>query len=675
MADPTTTQPRAARADADRTTEAERATGPARATAPANENYGTEPAEGLFELHRRGRIAAEYPRVRTLLAGLAGADLVRAGQLLSRVPAGDVLAAHPGTPAATVAITGHSTVSPVVPALTAELARHGVLLRPWLGDFDSYVFDLSDPASDLYASGATVTTCLLDPTIVFDAVPTPWGPQDVEHALGEKISLLEQLVAAFEQHSSGTLVLNTIPLPRIYPAQLVGLRSRAQLGRVWREANARLLGLVERHRSLAVVDLEPVISDGVAVREPRLAAYTKTQLSPGLLAAYAREAAHLIRATIGKTKKCLVLDLDNTVWGGVLGDDGLEGIEVSESYRGEAFRSFQKVAKQIGSQGVLLAAVSKNDAEPVHRALTEHPQMTLRNADFVRVVANWGPKHDNLRTLADDLNLNVDSFVFADDSAYERGLVKRELPDVTVLALGTDPATHLVALLTDGWFDALAVTDEDRARTGMYRRELARREVRQNFTSIEDYLADLAIEVTLAPAGPGQYDRVSQTTLRTNQFNLTAERLAPAQIQARAEDPAGLVLTIHSRDRFGDNGMVGAVLAHTEGPRLVIDNFLLSCRVFSRGIEQSCLSALLRHAATSGLAEAIGRYRPTAKNRKVADFYPANGFTALAEPGAGPPPEPLAEPDESTVFRHDLASVAEIPPYLAMTAHLEGAPQ
>ncbi|MGF7238538.1 MAG: HAD-IIIC family phosphatase [Frankia sp.] len=619
--------------------------------------------EDLFDLHRAGRIAAEYPRVRALLTDLTGADLVRAGQLLSRVPADEVLAAHPGTPAVTVAITGHSTVGPVVPALTAELARHGTVLRPRLSDYDSYVFDLSDPASDLYASAATVTACLLDPTIVFDAVPTPWAPTDVEHALAEKIDLLEQLVGTFERHSSGTLVLNTVPLPRGYAAQLVDLRSRARLGRIWREANARLLGLVDQHRSLAVIDLEPVIGDGVPVREPRLAAYTKTQLSPALLAGYAREAAHLIRATIGKTKKCLVLDLDNTVWGGVLGDDGIEGIEVSETYRGEAFRAFQKAARQLGSQGVLLAAVSKNDAGPVSRVLTEHPEMTLREADFVRVVANWGPKHDNLRTLADDLNLGVDSFVFADDSAYERGLVRHALPDVTVLGLDTDPATHLVALLADGWFDALAVTDEDRGRTELYRRELARRDSRPNFTSIDDYLADLAIEVTLAPAAPGQYDRVSQMTLRTNQFNLTTERLAPAQVQAHAENPDGLVLTIHSRDRFGDNGLVGAVLAHCQGARLVIDNFLLSCRVFSRGIEQSCLSALLSRAAHQGSTEAVAGYRPTAKNGKVADFYPANGFAVLAEE------------DGSTSFRHDLTSIASRPPHITMTAHFEGAPQ
>jgi len=613
----------------------------------------------LLELHRRGRLAADYPRVRALVHDLTGLELARAGQLLSRVSADEIAAAHPGTTAVTVAITGHSTVTGLVAPLTAELARYGWPLRPYVADFDGYVFELSDPGSGLYRAGAALTVCLLDPTIVFDEVPTPWQPDDVESVLAGKLALLERLVAAFERQSAGTLVLNTMPLPRLYTAQIVDYRSRARLGRIWRAANIALLELAERHPALTVVDLDPLVAEGVAARDPRLAVYTKSQLSPDLLAAYARELGHLVRATRGRTKKCLVLDLDNTVWGGIVGDDGIDGIEVAETYRGEAFRAIQKAAKQLGHQGVLIAAVSKNEPETVRRVLAEHPEMTLREQDFVRVIANWGPKHDNIAALAQDLNLGLDSFVFVDDSPYERALVGRELPDVTVVPLRTDPATYLPCILADGWFDARALTDEDRQRSAMYRGDLARREIRANFSSIDDYLADLAIVVELAPVAPGQYERLSQTTLRTNQFNLTTERLQPADIQTRAEDPAHLVLAVRSRDRFGDNGLVGAVLARREDDRLVIDNMLLSCRVFSRGIEESCLSALLGHAVTTGMNEVTASFRPTAKNGKVRAFLPDNGFTVAAES------------PEATVYRHDLAVIADVPPYIDLHASFE----
>ncbi|MFG2911040.1 HAD-IIIC family phosphatase [Kitasatospora sp. NPDC048286] len=621
-------------------------------------------------LHEDGLLATEYPRVRELIAAIdqeGDADgLRRAGNMLARVGADAVLDEHPQTPVVTVAITGHSTVSGLTGPLTAQLARHGVLLRPHVADFDSYVFDLSDPDSALYRARPDAVVCVLDASVVFDEVPTPWTPDDVELVLAEKLALFERLASVFAGAGRGTLVLNTLPLPRAWSAQLVGLRDRARLGAVWREANARLLRLMDAHPALTVLDLEPLVGADVPLRDARLGVYTKTQLSPELLAEYAREVAHLLRGATGRAKKCLVLDLDNTVWGGVLGDDGSEGIEVAGSYRGEAFRTLQKAAKQLASQGVLLAAVSKNDLEPVREVLRDHPEMTLREADFVRVIANWRPKHENLRELAADLNLGVDSFVFADDSPYECGLVSRELPEVAVLRLDEEAALHVEKVLRDGWFDVRDITTDDLKRPARYREELDRKDFLHSFTSLDDYLRELDVKVRLADADESEIARVSQLTLRTNQFNLTTQRLQPAEVTGLAADEDALVLTIRSSDRFGDNGVVGAVLAHRDGTVLRIDNFLLSCRVFARGIEQACLSAVLSHARERGLSAVEGSFRPTAKNGKVKEFYPGNGFRPVAEgtDGAG-----------STTFRHDLAEIAETPEHIRLTLSLGGPQQ
>ncbi|MBS2963686.1 HAD-IIIC family phosphatase [Actinocrinis puniceicyclus] len=616
----------------------------------------------LVALHRAGRLVQQYPLVAGLLRHLSDADLIAAGQLLSRLSADEVTRLHPSVATLDIAVTGHGTLAALVPALTAHTARHGLLTRIRLSDFDGYVFDLGDPGSSLYAAGPGLTLCVLDPQIVFDEVPAPWRPEDVERVFGEKLRLVEGLTTAFAANSRGTLVLNTLPLPRRHSAQLLDHRSRARLGAIWHEGNAALLRLGERP-GVIVVDLDPLLAGGIAAEDARMSVYAKAHLSPELLAAYAREVAHLARHLTGRTKKCLALDLDGTVWGGILGEDGAEGIEVADGYRGEAFRAFQRVVKQIGSQGVLLAAVSKNDVEPVRAVLRDHPQQTLREADFVRVCANWRPKHENLAELAGALNLGVDSIVFVDDSPYERGLVERELPQVSVVAVDDEPARHMERLLADGWFDVLELTDEDRGRAARYTDELAREDFLRSFDSLADYLRELGVRVRLARLGDQDVPRVAQLTQRTNQFNLTTRRMQPAEVRALAGDPAQLVLTIHSGDRFGENGLVGAIFARRAGDALHIENFLLSCRVFARGIEQTCLAAVLRHARRTGATAVFGAYRPTAKNSGVKDLYPRYGFTRLA-----------ADEDGTTRFRHDLAEIVGTPDHVHLDESLGDLP-
>lgn len=616
----------------------------------------------LLALHRAGQLAQEYPRVAGLLRQLTDAELIAAGQLLSRLSADEVARLHPTVAALTVAVTGHGTLATLVPALTAHAARHGLLTRIHLSDFDGYVFDLSDPGSALYASGADLALCVLDPQVVFDEVPVPWRPADVERVFAEKLRLIEGLATAFAANSRGTLVLNTLPLLRRHSAQLVDHRSRARLGAVWREGNAALLRMGERP-GVVVVDLDPLLASGIAADDARMSVYAKAHLSQDLLAGYAREVGHLARHLTGRTKKCLALDLDGTVWGGILGEDGVEGIEVAEGYRGEAFRAFQRTVKQIGSQGVLLAAVSKNDIEPVRGVLRDHSGQTLREADFVRVCANWRPKHENLTELADALNVGVDSLVFVDDSPYECGLVERELPQVAVVAVDAEPAQHVARLLADGWFDVLELTDEDRTRASKYADELARKDFLHNFDSLADYLRELDVRVRLGRISQQDVPRIAQITQRTNQFNLTTRRMQPAEVRALAEAPGHLVLAIHSGDRFGENGLVGAIFAHRDGDALHIDNFLLSCRVFSRGVEQTCLAAVLRHAKRTGATEVFGTYRPTAKNAGVKDFFSRYGFTQLA-----------THEDCTTSSRHDLAEIIGTPDHVHFTNLLDDLP-
>lgn len=631
----------------------------------------TGPLDRLRALHSEGGLARAYPEIPGLLAELAATgepagppapDLVRAGQLLSRLDPQDVLREHPGTDTLTVAVTGHSTLNGLTAPLTAELARHGTLLKLHQGEYDAWLRDLRDTGSDLYAAGADVALCVLDADVIFDELPHPWRAEDVERTAAAKLALIGSLAERFVAHGSGTLVLNTLPLLRTHVRRLVDARSRARLGVLWREFNAGLLRLAAGHDRVHVLDLDPLAASCGPVNEARLAAYAKVQLGEELLACYAREVGHLVRALRGRTKKVLVVDLDNTLWDGILGDDGPDGIAAATTYRGEAFGRFQKAVGQLGSQGVLLAVCSKNDHEPVLGVLRDHPDMVLRDTDFVRVAANWQPKDGNLREIARRLNLGVDSFVFADDSPFECGLVARSLPDVAVVRLDEEPALHVERLLADGWFDVVELTAEDRLRVEQYRTEAAREDLLQSAGSMEEYLAELDVEVTLSPVAEHETARASQITLRTNQFNLTTERLQQAAIRARRDEPGRPVLAIRSRDRFGDNGLVGLILVDATaeaGGGWHIDNMVLSCRVFARGIEQACLAAVLREARDRGATAVHARYRPTAKNHKVRGLYPSVGFAQTGE-----------DADGTVSFRHDLADehLPEPPAHVRLTA-------
>ncbi|MFG2134422.1 HAD-IIIC family phosphatase [Streptomyces sp. NPDC048751] len=636
-------------------------------SSPATPETQQTPLQALRALRKDGRLAERYPEIAPLLAELAStgadADLRRAGSVLAQIDREQVLDAWPGTETAVVAVTGHSTLGGLGAPLAAEFGRHGVLVETRLSDFDAYQRDLRDTDSTLYAADVDLTLCVLDPQLLLDELGSPWQVEDLAKATRRKLAELERLAGTFTAHSTAVLVLNTVPLPRTVTHQLVDHESRAHAGVAWRDFNSGLLRLALANPRVHVVDLDPLVAAGTPLNDPRMAAYAKAALGDDLLARYAREVAHLARMLRGRTKKVLVVDADNTLWDGVLGDDGPDGIAAATTFRGEAFGTFQRLVRQIGSQGVLLAVSSKNDHDNLIQVVREHPDMVLREADFARINANWQPKDANLQDIASKLNLGVDSFVFVDDSPFECGLVAGSLPQVAVVRLDDEPALHVEKLLADGWFDTARLTAEDRARAALYRTESERADLLESAGSQEEYLARLGVRVTLTEAAPGDIDRVAQLSLRTNQFNLTTVRLQAADVTERTTADDHLVLVIRTADRFGDNGVVGAVFAQRDGDTLRVDNMLLSCRVFARGIEQTAVAALLAHARATGAAEVTASYRPTKKNKNVREFWPSLGFATTHTA------------DDELRFRHDLEDLPAVPSHIQLDSALEGSPR
>jgi FkbH-like protein len=356
----------------------------------------------------------------------------------------------------------------------------------------------------------------------------------------------------------------------------------------------------------------------------------KLPCAPEHLPIYAHSVASLMLARLGRSRKCLVLDLDNTLWGGVVGDDGLGGIVVGQGDPvGEAYLAFQYYAKALAARGVILAVCSKNEEVNAKEVFEKHPDMVLRLPDISCFVANWDDKAGNLRRIAQELNIGLDALVFVDDNPAERALVRRLAPEVAVPELPEDPTDYIRAVEAHRYFEAVAISNEDFQRTEMYRANAQRRETASNIADLDDFLRSLAMRAWIGPIGDVELDRAVQLIGKSNQFNLTTRRHSAADIQRMIESPSWILRVVKLADAFGDNGLISVLLAEATDDALIIDTWLMSCRVLKRGVEQCLLNHVVAIARDRGLKQIIGDYIPTAKNGLVKEHYANLGFTQI----------------------------------------------
>jgi FkbH-like protein len=350
----------------------------------------------------------------------------------------------------------------------------------------------------------------------------------------------------------------------------------------------------------------------------------------------AQNIVDVVLASLGSVVKCVVMDLDNTMWGGVIGDDGLDGIRVGHLGEGEAFHSFQLYLRELKRRGVLLAVCSKNDKENALRPFRDHPDMVLREDDFAVFVANWDNKVDNLRAIQSILNIDFSSMVFCDDNPFERSIVRRFLPTMIVPELPEDPAGYVKALTELNLFETTTHSAADAQRTDQYR-DQARRDVeRLSFANVSEYLQSLEMKITLGRFDAFSLPRIAQLIQRSNQFNLTTRRYSEPECQAFMEDVEGSVpLWVSLKDKFGDLGLVLVAICRVSPDELEIDSFLMSCRVLQRGVEQHAMNTIFAAAQRRGVRRVVGRYIPTAKNSMVKDFYRGFGFKSRGEDAHG----------------------------------------
>jgi len=367
-----------------------------------------------------------------------------------------------------------------------------------------------------------------------------------------------------------------------------------------------------------------------------------------------------IRAFKSKNKKCLVLDCDNTLWGGIIGEDGLSGIKLSPSYPGSAYREFQQEIVKLYHRGILIALCSKNNEEDVWEVFNHHPDMVLKRDHIVAVRINWQDKAANLRQIAADLNIGLDSMVFVDDSEFEANLIRQTLPEVEVLHLPKEKTVEYANILAScGLFETLAVSAEDKKRGMMYHEERQRKQLQSQSTDIITYYKTLEMMVDICPADDFSVPRIAQLTQKTNQFNLTTRRYHDADILHFMKDSQTDVIYIKYRDRFGDSGIIGTCMISYEDRKAVIDTFLLSCRVLGRRIEDVLIRHVLRRARQRGCNIVEGEYIRTQKNNQAETFYPNQGFKEMT---------PVNDPMK-IIFQYDLSREIEADPDFFKAIH------
>ena len=523
------------------------------------------------------------------------------------------------------------TIEPIVPLLRAEAFTYGIDVEVYVGDFNTYVQDIVDAGSALYRFA---------PDAVVLAVRTEDVAPDLARGFAELSSEAarqaadrvargyEQWVSSFRQHSQAALIAHSLERPRHPSLGVVDSQSETGQSGLIRQINRELRRIAEEFRGVHILDYDALVAryGSENWRDERKWLTARLPIAGDHLLHMAREWMRFLVPLTGRTAKCLAVDLDNTLWGGVIGEEGMTGIKVGPEYPGAAFQALQRALLDLSRRGILLAVCSKNNPDDAMEALDKHPGMLLRSQHFAALRINWTDKAQNLREIAQELNIGIDSLAFLDDNPFEREQVRTALPEVTVIDLPQNPLDYAATVRDCPIFERLTLSAEDQQRTAMYAEQRQRAVAEQSFQSKEDFFRFLEQEAELNPVSDLTLGRIAQLTQKTNQFNLTTRRYSEAQIAEMAKKTEWNIRSVRVRDRFGDHGIVGVAIVLDQGDQCEIDTFLLSCRVIGRTVETALLAHIAKDAAERGCKRLVGWFLPTKKNAPARDFYSQHKF-------------------------------------------------
>jgi FkbH-like protein len=535
-----------------------------------------------------------------------------------------------------VAILGGSTTGEIRKALELFLLGYGLQPTFYESAYDRYEEEVLYENPDLWNFKPEVVLVHTTWVNVSEFPDLMEVESRVEERVRREMARFEGLWNKIHRELGALIIQNNFDMA---PLRLLGnLEAYESYGRVnfLMRLNAEFAGYARQHPNLLINDIL-YLSAQVGLDNWFDTNYWYSfhmAVTPRASVALAHNVAGIVKSVYGRSKKCLVLDLDNTVWGGVIGDDGVQGLLLGRDHPvGEAFADFQRYVKKLRQRGVVLAVCSKNDLENAKEGFS-HPDSILRLEDFSAFKANWDPKPDNIVAIAAELNVGLDSLVFVDDNPVERALVSERLPEVSVPEVGSDVSLFASVLEQERYFEVHKLVPDDLGRAAYYMTNAERRACQSEFSDYNEFLASLEMTATIEAFRPVYYDRITQLANKTNQFNLTTRRFTGAEIESIACDPNYLTLYGRLVDRFGDNGLVSIVIGAVRDDTVELQTWLMSCRVLKREMELAMFDTLIEQCQALGIKTVVGAYIPSKKNGMVADHYRDLGFIR-AEPSEG----------------------------------------
>lgn len=532
-----------------------------------------------------------------------------------------------------IGLVGSYTLNFLTPYLVVEGAKKGFLIREYIGPFNQTNQQLLDPKSALLEYQPNIIIIL---NRFEDFFPGAQGSLTSLNSTDVKIEIkatLKKLFAAIKvarrEANAHFIILNFIPPP--WPSSgIADAGSECSEAGFVATANAELAKLSKNYEGVFIADWAHfVMRIGYeACFDSRLWYWSRNPLKQTILARVGSFLVRSIAATVRPCCKCLVVDLDDTLWGGIIGEDSIDGIELSDAYPGNVYKDFQKYLLRLRRRGILLAIASKNNYEDVAEVFRHHEDCVLTLDDFSAVEIHWDDKPNSLRNIADTLNIGLDSIAFFDDNPVERELVQQLISDIHVIDVPVDPLRYIEAVEDSGLFDQYSISPEDIARHEMYVANRKRSTVQRAATDLQTFLLELELCAEISVVKHSNLTRVSQLIGKTNQFNLTLRRHNSVELEGLLREGA-IGLSMRLTDRFGDNGLIAVAIAVPNKRKWEVDTFLMSCRVLGRQAETLLLAELIEKIRQRGGAEVIGLYNAGPKNNLVANFYKQHGFVQI----------------------------------------------
>ena len=530
-----------------------------------------------------------------------------------------------------VALLGDTATQLLVTAIKGEAIDRGIALDLYEGEYSQVERQLMDPTSELYEFDADII-------IVFQSTHK-LGEYHSSLTMENQILLAEErlsfIASLCENPSFANKKLIYFNYPEIEDTVFGSYANKVESSFSYqvRKLNFELMNLSRQYPNLFICDIAGLqnLFGRQFLFAPNVYMTTEMVLSVNALPYVASRVVDIIAAIKGFFKKCLILDLDNTVWGGVIGDDGLEGIELGHGLGiGKAFTEFQMWIKKLKQRGIIICVASKNNEETAKEPFEKHPDMILKLDDIAVFQANWETKVDNIRTIQGILNIGFDSMVFLDDNPFERNMVRENIPGITVPELPEDPAMYLEYLYSLNLFETASYSNADKDRTKQYQVEAKRVSLSKTFTNEADFLKSLNMVSTVSGFTKFNTPRIAQLSQRSNQFNLRTIRYTEADIENMAQDPDVIDLSFTLEDKFGDNGLIAVIIMKKQDDEtLFVDTWFMSCRVLKRGMENFTLNTMVEYAKAKGYKRIVGEYIPTPKNKMVEMHYPNLGFSKI----------------------------------------------